>query len=256
MLRWLRNKFQKSAAQNNVQPVKPPEKERWARLESVLGFRVENLKHYERALRHRSIIDSEQYEKHETYERLEFLGDAVLDLIITEIIFEKFPEEDEGFMTKLRAKLVKGDTLARLAKDLQLNTILEIGDRSQGQGIELSKSVLSDVFESLIAAIYLTEGYPKVYEFVEGIMDKYLDIYQISVTVDNYKSLLLEFTQAHKLSLPHYRVTEETGPGHNKTFEVAVSIDGTDYGTGIGKNKKQAEQIAAKHAYDTLKSEK
>lgn len=256
MLRWLRNKFQKPAAQKNIRPVKAPEKERWTRLESVLGFRVENLKHYKRALRHRSIIDSEQYEKHETYERLEFLGDAVLDLIITEIIFEKFPEEDEGFMTKLRAKLVKGDTLARLAKDLQLNTILEIGDRSQGQGIELSKSVLSDVFESLIAAIYLTEGYPKVYEFVEGIMDKYLDIHQISETVDNYKSLLLEFTQAHKLPLPHYRVTEETGPGHNKTFEVAVSVDGTDYGTGIGKNKKQAEQIAAKHAYDTLKSEK
>jgi len=156
-------------------------------------------------------------------------------------------------MTKLRAKLVKGETLARLAKELQLHTILEIGDRSRGQGIELSKSVLSDAFESLIAAIYLTEGYPRVYAFVENIMDKHLDIYQISVTVDNFKSLLLEFTQAHKLSLPQYRVTSESGPGHNKTFEVAVSVDGTDYGSGIGKNKKQAEQIAAKHAYDLLR---
>lgn len=256
MFRWLRDKFQKPADHSNLQSVTVTEKERWERLESVLGFRLQNLKHYKRALRHRSIIDSEQYEKHETYERLEFLGDAVLDLIVTEIIFEKFPEEDEGFMTKLRAKLVKGDTLARLAKSLQLHTILEIGDRSRGQGIELSKSVLSDVIESLIAAIYLTEGYPEAYTFVERIMGKYLDIQHISVTVDNYKSLLLEYTQANKLSLPQYRVTEESGPGHNKTFKVAVSIEGRDYGSGSGKNKKQAEQIAAKHAYDSLKTEK
>ncbi len=252
MIQWLRKKFQK-AADPKSQPA-ASNAGRWEHLEEILGFQISDSTHYERALRHRSIIDGDVYSKSETYERLEFLGDAVLDLIITEIIFDKFPTQDEGFMTKLRAKLVKGDTLALLASDLELNTILEIGERAQGQGIELSKSVLSDVFESLVAAIYLTEGYTKTYQFVEKVIEEYLDLEQISITVDNFKSVLLELTQAHKLSLPQYRIINESGPGHDKTFEVAVIIDGQECGKGVGKNKKQAEQIAAKHAIGHLKS--
>jgi ribonuclease III len=252
MFQWLKNKFQKAADPNPYRDI--DDSERWIQLEEILGFQISDRTHYERALRHRSIIDGDSYEKHETYERLEFLGDAVLDLIITEIIFDRYPTEDEGFMTKLRAKLVKGDTLANLAGDLNLNDILEIGERAKGQGIELSKSVLSDVFESLIAAVYLTEGYRHTFQFVESVIDKHLDLKQISVTVDNFKSVLLEFTQAHKLSLPQYRVISETGPGHDKTFEVAVVVEGKDCGTGKGKNKKQAEQIAAKKAIKYLRS--
>lgn len=252
MFQWLRKKFQKAADRNN-HPV-TEESGRWDQLEDILGYRIADRTYYMSALRHRSIIDGDRYEKYETYERLEFLGDAVLDLIITEIIFDRFPTQDEGFMTKLRAKLVKGDTLANLAEDLKLNDILEVGERAKGQGIELSKSVLSDVFESLVAAVYLTEGYRRTFRFVESVIDNHLDMKQISITVDNFKSVLLEFTQAHKLSLPQYRVLTESGPGHDKTFEVAVSVDGKDYGTGRGKNKKQAEQIAAKEALKFLKS--
>lgn len=251
MFQWLRNKFHKAA--DPSPSLDSDISERWKHLEEILGYQISNRTHYERALRHRSIIDGDSYEKYETYERLEFLGDAVLDLVITEIIFERFPTEDEGFMTKLRAKLVKGDTLANLAGDLDLNEILEIGERAKGQGIELSKSVLSDVFESLIAAVYLTEGYRRTFQFVESVIDKHLDLNQISITVDNFKSVLLEFTQAHKLSLPQYRVISETGPGHDKTFEVAVAVEGKDCGTGKGKNKKQAEQIAAKKAIKYLR---
>lgn len=263
MLQWLKRTFLK-AADSEVQPeqdylkkenLSPEQALRWNHLESVFGFRIQDFTLYERALRHRSIIDGELYEKHETYERLEFLGDAVLDLVITEIIFEKFPVQDEGFMTKLRAKLVKGDTLARLASNLQLNTILEIGKRAEGQGIELSKSVLSDVFESLVAALYLTEGYQKTYNFISRVIEENLDLKQISVTVDNFKSVLLEFTQAQKMSLPRYKIVSESGPGHDKTFEIVVKIDDREYGTGTGKNKKDAEQIAAKRAIQLLKSE-
>lgn len=254
MLQWLKEKFTQTA--DTPRSTFSQKHERWTHLEKILSFSISDPTHYERALRHRSIIDGDQYEKHETYERLEFLGDAVLDLIITELIFEKFPEEDEGFMTKLRAKLVRGDTLSRLAKSLELNQILEIGQRAEGQGIELSKSVLADVFESLVAAVYLTEGYERSYTFVAHVFDQCLDIERISVTVDNYKSVLLEYTQAEKLPLPKYRVISESGPGHDKTFDVAVSIGRDDFGTGQGKNKKQAEQIAARQALKSLKSMK
>ncbi len=257
MLQWLGKWFRKAAVPvTEPEPAKETGQEsRWRQLEEIIGFPVRNAVHYERALRHRSIIDGEKYEKHETYERLEFLGDAVLDLIVTEILFQKYPQQDEGFMTKLRAKIVKGDTLATLAADLGLNRILEVGERARGQGIELSKSVLADVFEALVAAIYLTEGYGSTFGFIQRVIEEHLDLEEILSTVDNFKSLLLEYTQSRKLPLPKYRVLSETGPGHDKTFEVAVSVDGHDYGTGTGKNKKQAEQIAAKHGFHALKAE-
>ncbi|MEX1063324.1 MAG: ribonuclease III [Balneolaceae bacterium] len=252
MLKWLKKTFQKKAAEQHS---RPEIRERWEHLEKIVGFPIRETTHFEHALRHRSIIDGELYEKHETYERLEFLGDAVLDLVVTEIIFEKFPTQDEGFMTKLRAKVVKGETLAVLAKELELNTVLEVGKRAHGQGIELSKSVLADVFESLVAAVYLTEGYSSAYTFIEGVFAEFLDLDRISVTVDNFKSVLLELSQAQKLPLPLYRVVSESGPGHDKTFRIIVSIGGKDYGTGSGKNKKEAEQIAARQAIELLKSE-
>ncbi len=257
MLRWLRKlskPSQKPSIDNTVNESRDTNKD-WERLSEILGFSITDKKQYERALRHRSIIDESQYEVHETYERLEFLGDSVLDLIITELVFLEFPGEDEGFLTKLRAKLVKKDTLAELAIELGLNSVLQIGERAQGQGIELSRSILSDIFESLIAAIYLTEGYSKAYQFVERVYRHHVDFKQISKRIDNYKSLLMEMTQAERMSLPSYRVVEESGPGHDKTFEVAVSIEGRDFGRGTGKSKKQAEQDAAKQAIKRFRQE-
>lgn len=251
MYQWLKRAFGTSTDPSPA--TQPDSPEKWNHLESILGFSIrDDQKIFERALRHRSIIDGDQYEKHETYERLEFLGDAVLDLIITELIFNHYPTKNEGFLTKLRAKLVRGDSLAFLAKKLELYTVLEIGSRARGQGIEMSKSVLSDIFESLVAAIYLTKGYEKTYEFVQSVFLKYVDFEDVTAKVDNYKSLLLELTQANKLPLPEYRVVSEHGPGHDKIFEVAVSVSDIDYGEGEGKSKKEAEQIAAKKAYRKL----
>ncbi|MCC5906293.1 MAG: ribonuclease III [Balneolaceae bacterium] len=223
-------------------------------LEKKLRFQIapEHLQLFQRALRHRSIVDNEKYESFETYERLEFLGDAVLDLIVTEILFERFPTENEGFLTKLRAKIVRGDTLYELAIKLELNDLLEIGDRAAGQGIELSKSVLSDVYEALIAAIYVSKGYQKAHEFVQWNLDEFLDFDQIVNNIDNYKSLLMEHSQAAKLNLPRYVVLEEEGPGHDKTFHVAVYVEDDKLGEGTGKSKKQAEQIAAKNALKNI----
>ncbi len=225
-------------------------KSRFNLLEKKLGFKIqpEHAELYKRALRHRSIVDNSRYNPSETYERLEFLGDAVLDLIVTEILYEKFPTENEGFLTKLRAKIVRGDTLYELSKKLGLNEFLEIGDRAAGQGIELSKSVLSDVYEALIAAIYVTEGYQKAFEFVQWNLDQFLDFEDVVTKIDNHKSLLMEYSQSEKMSLPKYVVLSEDGPGHDKTFHIAVYIDNRKLGEGKGKSKKNAEQLAAKNA--------
>lgn len=249
MISRLKDWFRKRPA---PEPDKPAE--RLSQLEKSLGISLpeEDLHLFTKALRHRSIVDNTQYESHETYERLEFLGDAVLDLIVTEILFEKYPKEDEGFLTKLRSKIVKGDTLYKLALSLELNDALEIGERAAGQGVELSKSVLADVYEAIIAALYLSLGYEKTYRFVKMNLDEFLDLNSIETQIDNYKSVLMEYTQAEKLPLPEYKIISEDGPGHNKTFLVAVYVSDKEAGRGEGKSKKQAEQIAAGNALSKL----
>ncbi|MGM0505760.1 MAG: ribonuclease III [Bacteroidota bacterium] len=214
-----------------------------------LGYEPTHPELFYRALRHRSVVDSSGVQAHETYERLEFLGDAVLDLVITEILFEAYPERNEGFLTKLRARMVKGETLGSLARQLGLDEHIEVGERSAGQGIEISRSVLADVFEALVAAIYVSEGYQEVFRFIESTYREHLDIDKLSVTVDNFKSELLEWTQARRKPYPDYRVLKESGPGHDKTFVVGVFIEGEQMGSGEGKSKKQAEQDAAQEAW-------
>lgn len=219
-----------------------------------IGYEIPKEHHtlFKRALRHRSIVDNEKYESHETYERLEFLGDAVLDLIITEILFDIYPTENEGFLTKIRAKIVRGDTLYGLSKKLELNKFLEVGEKVTGQGIEFSKSVLSDLFEALVAAIYISGGYRQAYKFIQTTLNKHLNFDSLVNLVDNYKSVLMEYSQSEKWELPKYEIVSESGPGHDKVFHVVVSIEGKKMGEGAGKSKKKAEQKAARQALKTL----
>lgn len=225
------------------------------KLEKLLDFEIaaEDRGIYLRALRHRSIIDGKIVQAHETYERLEFLGDAVLDLIVTEILFEKYPLANEGFLTKLRAKVVRGKTLAKIASQMRINEVMEIGERATGQGIEVSKSVLADLFESVVAAIYLTKGYDFTFLFTERLLNKHIDLKLLEVKADNFKSSLMEYLQASNDPLPEYRVIAEDGPAHDKTFTVAVYVSGELKAEGKGKSKKDAEQIAAERALELLK---
>jgi ribonuclease-3 len=231
---------------------------RISKLETLLGFSIpdEHKGVYLRALRHRSIIDGKKVQPHETYERLEFLGDAVLDLIVTEIIFEKYPVANEGFLTKLRAKVVRGKTLAHLAKQMKINEVMEIGDRASGQGIDISKSVLADLFEAMVAAVYLTKGYSFAFKFVESLLKTHIDIDSIEKKADNYKSTLMEYLQALNKPLPEYKVIEEEGPAHDKVFTVGVYLSGIFESKGTGKSKKDAEQMAAEIALQNLRDRK
>lgn len=230
--------------------VPPDHKERIQKLERIIDADINDPFLFIRALRHRSILADESFSKADSYERLEFLGDAVLDLIVTEIIFAKYPNHNEGFLTKLRAKLVKGDALAEYAQKLGLGDLLVLGDRAKGQGIEFSKSVLGDVFEALIGAIYIDRGYPKASDFVETIINRHVDFEFVIDTLDNFKSLLLEYAQAQKLTIPRYEVISESGPGHDKTFKVRVLVGDREMGQGSGKSKKEAEQRAARAALE------
>lgn len=219
-------------------------------LEKIIALKIEDTSLFQRALRHRSMLTQEQYAKYDSYERLEFLGDAVLDLIAAEILFHKYSKKDEGFLTKIRAKLVKGETLANFSTQLGLDELMEMGERPGNT--KISNSILADVFESIIAAIYITKGYSNAFQFVEYVFDKFVNFEELIHTVDNYKSALLEYTQAERLPLPSYRTINESGPGHNRTFEVTVLIGEMEYGTGIGKSKKKAEQLAAEAALQAL----
>jgi ribonuclease-3 len=224
-------------------------------LEELFGESIDNPSLYLKALRHRSkLADANvSFQETDSYEQLEFLGDAVLDLIVTEILFDRFPEENEGFMTKLRSKVVKGHSLARLSKKLNLGSVVEVGSRAKGQGIEFSNSVLADIFEAVIGALYRDKGYSFTFNFVSDVIENYIDLKNLVKTHDNYKSLLLEYAQARKNPIPEYKVISEKGPPHDKVFEIQVSINDKVLGLGVGKNKKTAEQIAAKIALQHLK---
>lgn len=215
-------------------------------LSKILGFVPTDLSLYQTALRHRSSTALEKYERYDSYERLEFLGDAVLDLITAELLFQKYPEEDEGFLTKTRAKMVRGETLSALSKDLGIESLLEFMDNKGG--VTQSKGILADIFESLIAAIYITEGYSVAFDFVRTVYEEHLNFDELTQINDNFKSTLLEYAQAHKMSLPEYKVIDEKGPGHNRTFKVEVCIGTEHFGVGTGKSKKKAEQEAARNA--------
>ena len=246
MISWFRTLFKGNAS------VDPSVHERVKKLERIIGVRVNDPSLFLKALRHRSILSDDKYESFDSYERLEFLGDAVLDLITAEILFKKYPTKDEGFLTKIRAKLVRGETLSDFTTKLGIDSLLELAEGRNKP--PLSKSILADVFESIIAAIYITKGYSDAYRFVDKVISKHVDFEELIHTVDNHKSALLELTQARKMSLPKYELINEIGPGHDKIFEIKVLIDGIELGFGDGKSKKSAEQKAAEMALKTLQN--
>ncbi len=222
-------------------------------IEKLIGISVRRHGLYLKALRHRSSVAEKNLSATESYEQLEFMGDAVLDLVVSEIIFEKYPASTEGFMTQLRSQLVKGEKLAEIARNIGLMEYIELGDRVRNQGVENADSVLADVFEALVGAVFEDHGYQTCREFVMKLYDNNIVFDDLIATKDNYKSILLEQVQARKMPAPVYKIVQETGPGHHKTFEVEVIVNNLSLGHGIGKNKKKAEQAAAEQALREIK---
>lgn len=221
-------------------------------LEERIGYRFKNPDYLVSSLRHRSILSKENLGRHESNERLEFLGDAVLDFVIAEYFYHLFPGMVEGQLTKLRSVIVSGTSLVGAAKRIGLGDFLIISDNEDKAGGRNRSSILEDAFEALIGAMYLDGGVKPARTFIETHL---LDNWREIVTKDeyvNYKSLVLEHAQANSWDSPEYRLVDETGPDHSKRFVVEIFLNGVSYGTGEGTSKKTAEQKAASVAASRL----
>ena len=205
------------------------------------------------AFRHSSYVNEQMDAGLEDNERLEFLGDAVLDLAISHLLMEKNSGADEGDLSRFRSMVVDETGLHDVAGRLDLGSYLLLG-RGEDQSLGRQKpSILADVTEALIGAIYLDGGFDVTKKIIEKLFAPLLEKVRTDDLVQDFKSLLQEFTQQAFKSLPKYRLTEETGPAHDKVFRIALAVNGIVLAEGMGKSKKEAEQHAAKEAFSRLK---
>jgi ribonuclease-3 len=218
-------------------------------LEKSLGYQFKNEKLITEALTHRS------YSKEFNNERLEFLGDAVMDLIVGEYLFFLFPEAEEGFLSKLRAALVNEESFTKLAKELNLGKYLKLSNAEENNGGREKPSILSSAFEALIGALYLEAGFDKTKEIALQLLKQVYPEIKPDELLKDYKTNLQEITQAYFGEVPEYRVINTTGPDHKKQFEIGVFIQGKKYAVAKGKSKKVAQQEGAKKTIEILKKE-
>jgi ribonuclease-3 len=214
-----------------------------------LGLSFSNLSLLTRALTHRSYAN-EHPETTEDNERLEFLGDAVLDFIVGEWAYHRFPEMPEGDLTKIRSALVRNDQLANFARHIQLSQALRLGHGEETSGGDARPSVLGSAFEAVIGAIYLDSGLDEVRRFVNPLLEWRRE--SVLDEIQDPKSELQEHSQSLKLGMPHYKVVNASGPDHAKVFEIEVEIAGEVKGRGSGTSKSNAEHAAAKDALNNL----
>ena len=223
-----------------------------ADLEALTGQPIHRLALYRRALTHRSLLRTAEDRELQSNERLEFLGDALIDLIVSEALYERFPKENEGELTRIRAKLVSGAALAQYARRMDLGAYILMSDNAARTEGRNNPNILADAFEALAGALYLDLDYDAAAQFVhERALDPF-DLDDIAAQDENYKSQLLERMQAVGRPQPTYRVVDEQGPSHDKTFTVVAVIDDTAHEQGTAGSKQDAEQEAARRTLEQL----
>ncbi|MBP7278664.1 MAG: ribonuclease III [Sedimentibacter sp.] len=217
--------------------------------EKIIGYKFNNIKILEESLTHSSYSNEDKAYNKVNNERLEFLGDAVLSISVSRYIFDEFPDYPEGDLTKLRAQVVCEDTLSLVAANLNLGKYLLLGKGEESSGGRERKSILADAVEAVIAAIYLDGGYKQAEKFVLNNLTEYIKLAVKGKIITDFKSYLQEYYQSKSQSCKiRYVVTKEEGPDHDKVFHVNVMVNKNVAGKGVGKNKKIAEQNAAKDA--------
>ncbi|MDP2208057.1 MAG: ribonuclease III [Bacteroidota bacterium] len=218
------------------------------KFEQVAEYSIKNPALFYQAFTHRSYLQYADKPGIISNERLEFLGDSILNLVVAEYLYEKFPDADEGELTKLRSRLVNRKALAIFARELNLWSYLLLSSSASqavGQG---SDTILADGFEAVVGAMYLDQGIEPIRNFIIKRLLSAIRIKAISIDDTNYKSLLLEYAQARGLPAPRYSISNSEGPDHDRIFTVEVYINNEVCGKGTGKNKKSAEQEAAAEA--------
>jgi len=225
----------------------------WDACQEALGIFFNDQSLLKQAFVHRSYLNENPNSVLPSNERLEFLGDAILDFIVTDELYSEFPELPEGDLTTIRASLICRQTLAKVASSLKLGDWLLLGQGEETSGGRKRESNLANTSEALIGAVYLDQGLCQVKEFVLRQLKPFLDKTKHGDISPNYKALLQELIQSEKLLPPVYHVIEATGPDHDKQFAVEVLMEDNILGSGTGKSKKAAEMEAAHSAWEKLR---
>jgi len=225
----------------------------WNECQKHLGisFRQESL--LEMAFVHPSYLNENPGFAGSSNERLEFLGDAILNFIVAEKLYEEFPELSEGNLTEIRASLVCRDTLAEIAFSLKLGDWLLLGQGEEANGGRTRPSNLANAMEALIGVLYLEQGLARARRFIFRQLKPRLDKIKAGKRTPNYKALVQELVQGQKRPTPVYRLVETAGPDHSKQFTVEILVEGEVVGNGTGKSKKAAENQAARAAWEKLR---
>ncbi|MDH3252760.1 MAG: ribonuclease III [Ignavibacteria bacterium] len=234
-------------------PGSPFTREKLARLQRLIGHSIVNEALFSHALLHRSFLQRTD-PPGRSNERLEFLGDSILNLVVGEYLYHHSPHAPEGDLTKLRSRLVNRKALAAYAREICLAEFIFMSPSAAQATGKGSDTIIADTYEALIAAIYLDGGYKAARRFIERQVLAAMKNGSVVTEDENYKSMLLEFAQANGWGVPRYSVIREEGPDHDRTFTVEVMLNNSRRGVGKGKNKKEAEQSAACEALSALGS--
>jgi len=221
--------------------------------ESKMGYAFKNRALLINALSHSSYTNEQGLSKQSSYERLEFLGDAILETVVSEYLYKNFPLEPEGVLTKLRSAVVCESSFAGVATELELGAYMLLGKGEEANGGRHRASLVSDVFEAVVAAIYLDSDIETVRAWVLKQLKEKVELAAKGKSAMDYKTMLQELVQKGDTGKVSYRVTSEYGPDHAKTFEVEVMVDGEVKAAGKGSSKKDAEQNAAAVVYENLR---
>jgi len=222
-------------------------------LEDRLGWYFADIALLDNALTHRSFVNENAALACRDNERLEFLGDAVLELTVSDLLMRKFPDHSEGQLSKLRASVVNEQPLAELARRFGIGEHLLLGKGEEGSGGRMKSSLLANAFESVIAAMYQDGGFDRTAAFIAELFEPLIEEGDISAVYRDYKTAVQEMCQVLFREMPRYMVISETGPDHDKRFETSLVIGERVIATGKGRSKKDAEQQAARSATEWLR---
>ena len=247
MIQWVSWLLDRTRPAKRTTPARSPA--------ASLGIQTLNPDLYRQALRHVSATSECPGPDAGSYDRLEYLGDAVLDCVVADHLFRMFPGENEGFLTSLRSKLVSRPACARVARTLDLGAMVTMSQELENQNGRNRESILADCLEAVIGAIYLDKGMRAARRFVHAQVLKDVDLDRLAAREDNFKSRLLEYAQAQGWEQPVYEVLKQSGVAHRLKFTVGVQLAGQARGIGHGSSKKKAEQQAARAALGQLSAE-
>jgi ribonuclease-3 len=225
--------------------------EEFKKFQERIGHSFKNEKLLYQAFTHSSYVNEHRKKPYEDNERLEFLGDAVLELTISQFLYKKYPMMSEGELTKLRAAIVCEPSLVAFANNLSFGTMVLLGKGEEMTGGRARPALLADVFEAFIGALYLDQGLDSVVQFLNQFVIPKIDEGAFSHVMD-FKSQLQELVQRDMKGTLEYKILHEKGPAHNREFISTVSLSGEVFGTGSGRSKKEAEQHAAQEALSKL----